>query len=60
MVRLLELGRYTDPTFKTLKGSVLQNYRIYGTKQAIGRIGQICSQIIKENYEKGNSDTSTP
>lgn len=51
MVRLMELGRYSEDIFRENEEIVLQNYRIYGTKQAIGKIGQISANIIKNIYE---------
>lgn len=59
MVRLMELGKYSDSFFEENERIVLQNYRIYGTKQAIGKIGQICSGIIKSIYEARRENNSS-
>jgi hypothetical protein len=58
-VRLMELDIYTDTSFEKSKTSVLQINQIYGLKEAIGKIGQISSQIIKEKYEKREDNTAT-
>jgi len=59
MVRLLELNKYTESNYQSLQSDVLQNHRIYGIKHAIGKIGKISSQIIKEKYEKREDNTTT-
>jgi hypothetical protein len=51
MVRMMELGKYSDEAFRQNEEIVLQNYRIYGIKQATGKIGQISAEIIKSIYE---------
>ena len=57
--RFLELDAYTDTRFERDKISVLQTNRILGAKEAVGKIGQICSQIIKEKYDKREDNTTT-
>jgi len=58
-VRFLEMDVYNEPHFEKSKISVLQTSHAYGTKAAIGKIGQICSQIIKEKYDKREDNTTT-
>jgi|1_EtaG_2_1085319.scaffolds.fasta_scaffold00732_3 hypothetical protein len=49
-VRFIELGMLQHKDFKATKEEILSISRIYGIRQALGKLGEVCSLFIKEIY----------
>lgn len=49
-IRLQELASYDSMTFESKSNEVIEISRIYNVRQALGKIGKICSDIIREIY----------
>lgn len=60
MVRFTELGAYDESEFQKQLKMVIYDYRSYGTKHAVSRIGLVCAEKIKEIYEKRRENNTTP
>jgi hypothetical protein len=49
-VRFIELGMQQHKDFKATKEEILSISRIYGIRQALGKLGEVCSLFIREIY----------